>query len=222
MSYVLTNCQIKMKSRVKSIIEPWRTLTGSATIPADQCYVTLCGPMSVGGGPLFPNCELLHLTREGLIEPGQFHGIEHDEAVWRDNLGAVERAFTKRDKPYLHDPEDLLTVLSRLVRDKKQIAVLNIDLQVGPKEGIWFLTRALSMLNTTPGHSALVVWNVLAKNPYRGGQDMGPDLEAALRRDPRFTRARRNGRWESPRQVRYSRAHTTMHSLVLCRRGVTP
>jgi len=214
----LTNCPTKAKSRVKSIIEPWKVLTGKDAVPLSQCYVTLCGPMSNGKGRLLPNCELLQLTQEGFIAPDQFHGIERDETVWRDNLSAVESTFTGRRKPHLHDPEDLLTVLGRMLRMKKRVAVLNIDLQVGPKEGIWFLTRALSMLNTASDHPGLVVWNVIVKSPYRS-RDMAPDMEAVLRGHPRFERARRRGRWESPRQVRYRRAHTTMHSLVLCREG---
>jgi hypothetical protein len=215
----LTNCPTKAKSRVKSIIEPWKTLTGQDSVPANECYVTLCGPMSGGNGYLFPHCELLHLVREKFIEPEQFHGIERDETVWRNNVSAVERTFGRNGKPCLHEPEDLIAVLGRLLSAKTRIAVLNIDLQVGPKAGIRFLTRALSMLNTMPEHPALVIWNVLVKSPYRG-RDMTPDLEVVLRGDPRFQRARARGQWVSPRQVRYRRAHTTMHSLILCRQGV--
>jgi hypothetical protein len=76
------------------------------------------------------------------------------------------------------------------------------------------------MLNTSAGHSVLVVWNVILDSPWRD-LDMTADIDATLRNHDRFERARFQGRWFSPRQIRYRRAHTTMHSLVLCRVGTS-
>jgi hypothetical protein len=210
----LTNCPTKVKAREASIIKPWHL----EAVPSDQAYVTLCGPMS-SRGRLLPNCELKHLVRERFIEPRQFHGIECKESVWHNNVRAVEReGYPVGNSPILHPRGDLLAILSGLVRSGTKIAVLNIDLQVGPKEGIRPLTRSLSILNEMPAHPALVVWNIIVKSPYRG-LDMSYDLEAVLRGHVRFQRTRLSGGWVSPAQVRYQRAHTTMHSLVLHRQG---
>ena len=211
----LTNCPTKVKARVASIIKPWHL----DAIPSSQAYVTLCGPMTTKNSTtLLPNSELKHLVRERFIEPRQFHGVEYKEDVSRRNAEAVDsEGYPASNRPTLYHG-DLLVVLSELLRKKVKIAVLNIDLQVGPKEGTYPLTRALSMMNTMPKHPALVVWNVMLKTRYRK-QDMTPDLEAVLLKDSRFRRARARGHWESPRQVRYWRSNITMHSIILTRPG---
>jgi hypothetical protein len=66
---------VKQRAREKTIIEPYRKLTGNRSLPENQQYVSMCG---------FQNgdkCEIQTLTKNKLIKEEQFMGIDRERYI---------------------------------------------------------------------------------------------------------------------------------------------
>ena len=212
-------CPIKIAARRATIIEPWLKLSGGNAIDTDRQYITLCGPLYDDQGELQPLCEPLHLAAEGLITLPQFHGIERDATIFKNNAAVVGQSFPFGERPVLHHG-DLVDVLDGAFgAGSLRPAIVNLDLMIGPKGGMTPLARTLSILNKLEG-PMLVVWNVIVERTFPQRQDMRQQLEFAEKHDL-LALAIQEGSWICYGQLEYpgtgSRSKTTMCSIIMWR-----
>jgi hypothetical protein len=210
---------IKVKSREFSIINRWKALSGRGSIPTDSTYITLCGSMFDGSGQLIQSCELNHMVESGIINPQQFHGIDRDPTVCSSNRSALEATYRTGYRPTIHQG-DFIDQLERLINQGvSRVSILNLDLQEGPENGIYHLTRALSLLNTLESTQTLVNWNIITNNPYHHNIDDRQRVFQILNSDQRFQWAITSGGWVPDNALEYKRPHTGMKSFMFWRPG---
>jgi hypothetical protein len=77
--------QSKIEARKATIIEPYVKHFKRKNIPNNTEYWSMCGRCATPEGTLVPGCELDYLTKEGLITPDQFHGVELSGDIHEDN-----------------------------------------------------------------------------------------------------------------------------------------
>ncbi len=165
------HCPTKLAYRQKAIVEPWRKLNRGA-IPRHRQYVTLCGPLDFNA----EGSELVQLSNAGLFEMDQVYGIEKDESVFLENQ---ELASYQLVKPHvvLGEMVDALRHLFDTVPGFSP-AIINMDLMVGPTNGLEDLQNVTSMLEYyIPDDPTMLVWNVILQRG--GGAKWSKQLKAA-------------------------------------------
>jgi hypothetical protein len=203
----------KQRARRISIIEAYRDLSGKQVLPEDLDYVTLCGPMSQEG-KLLPNCELIQVLKEGLISsPAQFHGIEKEPAIHRENQLAVAVRFSK-PAPHLYKGELSDVLDDNLHRQHFRPGIVHVDLLAAPKAAVRTMARVLSSLDHF-SWPMLIVWNVIIARGYPSRLDFRDNLKAVdafLGNDERLRRL-----FEMEYPGTSNRSATTMRSFILWR-----
>jgi len=77
----------KVKSREETIINSYRDIFKSYSIPLDSQYWTMCGQCfdKEETAKIRKGCEIEHMVSSGLIKPEQFHGVETNSDIYKFN-----------------------------------------------------------------------------------------------------------------------------------------
>lgn len=170
-------CPRKREARQRSVIDPLRNAFGSK-LPGSQQYWTLCGPMA-SQGHLLNGCELNHLLDEGLIAPGQFHGVEKVRPVFEANQRAIETAFPTGTGPKLFHGDFADVLKEFLKKGQLRPGLVNVDTMSEPRLAAVLLTQVLDILDHAPGQP-LVIWNVILQRPRYGIRYTTSNLRESL------------------------------------------
>jgi len=175
-------CPRKHQARDLTVVQAYRNLTGLRSIPKDQQYWTLCGPLADSTGGLQPGCELIHVLEAGLLlRPSQFHGVERLEEVHLASLAAVRGAFRGK-QPNLYHGEFHTVLEQALSRKALKPAIVNLDTLYEPTSAAVLLGQVLHLLNYVPGPK-MVILNVIVDNPRYGRRHSMQRLVEAVRSD---------------------------------------
>ena len=72
-------CETKINARMENV-NIYRKLTGNYSIPKDRTYWTLCNKQ-----PDIEGSEIVQMIASGLIEKRQFHGVDNNEDIIKQN-----------------------------------------------------------------------------------------------------------------------------------------
>lgn len=75
----------KLTARRDTILNLYKDFTGLQKLPPDKQYWTMCATC-IEDGKIKEGSELHQVLEEGFITPGQFHGVDIDESVYRQNI----------------------------------------------------------------------------------------------------------------------------------------
>lgn len=185
----------KHAARQATIIEPYREQFGQ-TAPGQ--YWTMCAR---GGA------ELSQVIDAGLIEPGQFHGVDHDARV-------IEANRAEFPEIAWHDSDFYYAMVN--AGRKFQPSIVNADLVEMPALGAPYIAKIMSLLTATKTDMLLVTNFVIATRHHP--EVKFDQIVEALECCPPYRLAMRSGLWENVLYYRYGgtglRARTLMGSLV--------
>lgn len=203
----------KVEARVKTIIEPYRDVFGEK-LPEGRQYWTLCGQMGDEGG-IHPFCELGHMTRVGLIDPGQFHGVEGKEDTHRMNVKALQPSF---EGAHLYHGLFLEVLDRELGKGLLRPGIVYLDLIQEPRGAVRELSRLLDLLNQTRGQTMLVCNMILSNWRRRTLRHTWREVVDQLEKCALFRVAIREG-WEQYQGLVFTYGTATlMGTIVFVRR----
>lgn len=144
-------CEKKRASRIESILLPFRKFTrgGKRILPPGQ-YWTLCGQCTLEDGSPASGSEIGQLTQLGFIKPEQFHGIDMDGKIIRNNRRAYpEAAWTQG--------EFLETISQQMVLPDFHPQVIHFDSMSMPQTLVPTVERLFHLMNHIKGRLMIVV-----------------------------------------------------------------
>jgi len=136
------NDPTKQAVRTDTIIYPYRKLFGEK-LPPEKQYWTLVGQLGEGS-------ELDQVVKAGLIEPGQYHGVDFADK------GQAPPAHT-----YIGELSD--EIRKAHYEERFDPGIVYIDTMYEPEKAIELLLLILRTVNKTSG-PCLVTWNVVIGN----------------------------------------------------------
>jgi hypothetical protein len=150
----------KQEARQATIIDAWRGLTNTASIPRGRQYWTLCGLL--GTSRVEPGSELDQVVKAGLIEPQQYHGVERDPLIHEWNQKSVAQTYPTAS---LYAGEIQRVLDQELLRGRLNPAIVNLDTEQQPEAAVNLLGSVLDILNQTKGRLLLVL-NVVIEQKH--------------------------------------------------------
>lgn len=180
------SCPKKQQARLETILVQYRLHFGNA-VPADKQYWTICGQCADPDGEPLNGCEIWQLLEDGLIEPGQFHGVEINPAIHELNV----RAFPEIN---WHHDDFYRAMVAAQDRGEFNPAVVNADLPKTPDGGAAYISKVMALLTATTKEVMLVV-NLITKSRYYPSKDGGYIIER-MSKMPQFKYAVAEGKWD--------------------------
>jgi len=169
-------CPKKLKARKDTIIDMYRKHFYDK-LPKEKQHWTMCGQCSTEDNQIATGCELDQLTKEGLITPNQFYGVETQKEIAMSNsLLETEANFINNDfyKAMVEADND----------DNFNPAIVNADMISMPKSAAEYLSKIIAFLTERVNDIMLVCNLVLRCRCKHVG---GSDIIKALNELPRFT-----------------------------------
>jgi hypothetical protein len=150
----------KVAARHDTVIYPYYSIFGQS-IPKNEQYWTLAGNVGNNEGEINPECEALQVTNSKLVSPNQFFGVDVSEEVISKNKILLPKFNWMNGR------------LSQVARQTPKFnpAIINIDHHKMIEAASSDLFSMISILNKIEKPNILLVFNVLAKNPYNGYED---------------------------------------------------
>lgn len=150
----------KVNSRSEAIILPYHRYFSNA-IPQDKQYWTMCGAHFNEQGRL--EGEFGHLTREGLIQPNQFNGVDIEPSIIDTN-----RQYYPDVNWHCGDFRDVMS--EAVVNGNFNPAIINYDGVMQSKRGAKYLKRILSFIDHNVNDDLMLVANFLLNSPYQSDE----------------------------------------------------
>jgi len=156
----------KLHARNETIISKYHEAFGMNSVPADKQYWTLCGLLTDGKGGKNKNNEYYHVTKKNeitgvpFITPQQFHGVEREEPIYRQN----KEAFP--ELRIFHG--DIFTVMNNFAANPRNIyapGFVNLDLISMVDRSADYLPKLLEFVGGYDG-PIMFVCNVVMKTFY--------------------------------------------------------
>ena len=179
----------KKLARSKTIITTYREELGHQRLPEDKQYWSMpaqCVNNNGHLGKLIPNTELHQLSsRKGLILPEQFHGVDHNAAVYEAN-----RLYPGAN--WYHG--DFYDTISYAMDNDPSFnpGVVNVDTVSEPRLGVELFCKVLYRLRDV--RDVLFVGNFIRRN--RGRWYNVTDLVNILHADPKFRQVADTLEWD--------------------------
>lgn len=164
---------VKIESRYKTIIDLYRKIFKSESIPEGKQYWTMCGAHYKNNAPL--KGEFGCLIDSGLIKPQQFYGIDREEKIIEIN---------KKYYPninWIHG--DFVDTMNHYI-SKKQFfpAIINYDGIMQPKFGVDYLKKIIITIDGNIPDEILLIANFVLTNPYNRSKELVFNLEDIVKR----------------------------------------
>jgi hypothetical protein len=156
-------------------------------IPADKQYWTLCGQCSTSDGEPLDGCELQQVTKTGLIQPDQWHGVEINEAIHQMNVAAYPN-----HNWYCDDFYHAMVVAQ--AENRFSPGIVNVDFPHSPDGAAAYLARVMALLAAT-STNVLVVANVILRMRYYKAKT-GDYFMELMNRCHQFRYALQEGNWK--------------------------
>lgn len=170
------SCHEKQEARNDTIKSFRSSLVGTSLQ-----YWTLAGPCG-RAGKIKAGSELDWATREGLIEPHQFHGVDCSQLVTDRNRSLPGNWYCGDFFETLRDCEKL------------QPGLINYDSMLMPARGAEYLARILYLVRDF--RDLVVVGNFVIRNRYYCAERS--DVLRQLQREPLYQAAWRTNHWSMP------------------------
>jgi len=145
----------KVKARNETIINMYRSIFGTQSIPENKQYWTMCGQNGDENGNLKKDCELEHITSSRLITENQFFGVEKNKQIFEINkkiskiarwINDLYQAIIKEDNKNNFNP-----------------AIINIDhVKMPHSGGVNDIVKILYLSDKTT-NNVMVVGNLVLK-----------------------------------------------------------
>lgn len=178
----------KQRARSKTIIEVYREVFQHKALPEGKQYWSMpaqCVNNNGQTGELIPHTELHQLVKAKLIEPWQFHGVDHSSSVFKANC-------LYNYANWYH--ADFYDALSEAVDDDPEFnpGIVNVDTISEPRRGVELFGKVLDRLVHV--RDVLFVGNFIVKN--RGNWHTLEELVETLRNDPKFKHVAPTLEWD--------------------------
>lgn len=174
----------KKRYRQECIIGPTQKLFGTS-LPPDKQYWTLCGAHFNKKTRTPLKGELGHAVDSGLIQPNQFHGVDHAvDASGKPIIIPQNRKFYPRANWH---QGDFLEQMKKANKDKKfNPAVVNFDGVQQVKFSSSYVSKMFSFFDRAVPGAMLLVTSVILKSPYprQKERDGNEFIEALVDCDP--------------------------------------
>lgn len=179
-----SSCDRKRLAREETVIQAYQQLMGLESLPDDQEYWTLCGPLWGPSEGFDETSDLGHILGSGLLRrASRAHGVERDQETYERNIKVVAQSFPRNNRPHLHQG-DLLEVLQEAsVSNCLHPGLVNLDTLHEPPRAVRLLAEVLNVLNYLPGRK-LVVLNAIVEQKARGRKSGRNELEAEILKNP--------------------------------------
>jgi hypothetical protein len=206
----------KQKVREMTIVEPYRKLFGSS-LPESLQYWSLCGQLG-SNGTLQSGCELDYVVSRGLVTPGQFHGIEGNPEIFREN----QKCLTGKYKcAHLYQGE-FTDVLDQALGEKTlRPGIVYLDAIQCPEGALDLLATTLDILNCVQCPTILT-WNFVKGNRYQGRDYSWDSIIQSAKKNKLFQKSLSSwNQLDDGKVFEYpgtGRSCTTMASVVLYRK----
>lgn len=160
---------LKVAARHDTVIYPYFSIFGKS-IPKSEQYWTLAGSVSNDQGKVNSDCEAMQVLRNGLVKPDQFFGVDVSEEVINKN---------KELLPNFNWHHGRLSQIARRTPNFNP-AIINIDHHKMIDRASSDLFSMISILNGMKKKNILLIFNVLAKNPYDGHEEKEESIISKL------------------------------------------
>ena len=179
-----SSCDRKHLAREETVIQAYRKLTGLESLPEDQEYWTLCGPLVDRSGAFSETSDLGHVLSSGLLRrASRAHGVERDPETYERNVQAVAQSFPKNNRPHIHQGELLEVLQEASVSNCLHPGLVNLDTLHEPPRAVRLLAEVLNILNYLPGRK-MVVLNTIVEQKARGRKSGRNEIEAEILNNP--------------------------------------
>jgi len=201
----------KLAARQATIIGYYRDCFGCA-IPADTQYWSMCGQCVAPTGEFQVGCELDQITKEGLIQPAQFHGVEINPEITEANRNGCPQAHWYCDDFYL-------SMLKAKAQNKFTPAIVNADFINMPVRACGYFSDILALLSVCKGGIMLVGNMVMEFQRFPHRNRDAEFILQKLNKQPQFQFALKTADWRfDQKYYRYAgtgkESRTTMGSII--------
>ena len=177
-------CKRKLQAREETVIQAYRTLTGRESLPDDQEYWTLCGPLVDRYGAFSETSDLGHVLSSGIVRrASKAHGVERSLTTHENNFKAVEEHFPRGYRPHLHHGDLIEVMKEASASGYLNPGLVNLDTIHEPERASRLLGEVLNILNYLPGRK-LVVLNTIVEQKVRGRRFTRQQLEEKILENP--------------------------------------
>ena len=159
----------KRMARLNTIIKPYRAVFNKS-VPIGEQYWTLCGKLTKNDKTENTHSEYNQLLRHQLITPEQFHGVEREISIHRENV-------TCHPELNLYYGDFFETMINS---DNFNPAIINADLLHLPQEAARYMMQILYYLSKIPKTSIMVVCNLILDNPRASKKSRKGDVNLFL------------------------------------------
>lgn len=180
------SCPKKQRARWETIVAQYRRHYSEA-LPPEKQYWTICGQCATAIGEPLDGSEPAQVISEGLVLPGQFHGVELNSEIHALNVKAFPCLNWINDDFY-H---------AMVVEQSKGTfnpAVVNADLPQTPDGGAGYIGKLMAFLTATAG-DVLFVANMILRMKYYTAKD-GDYVLKLLNDYPQFRYAMSVANWK--------------------------
>jgi hypothetical protein len=149
-------CHRKEQSRYDTIIDAYKDIFKTDSIPSDRQYWTLCNYQADDMGNVPDASEIAQIVNSGLLSINQFYGVELLSEAIEHNKKYIPDA--KWFNGSLYD-----TIVDNM--DNFNPSIINIDLNCMMDKSIHIITRMLKLINILKTENIMIVLNVMVTNP---------------------------------------------------------
>lgn len=152
-----SHCPKKAAARQATILDPYRAIFGHS-VPVDQQYWSMCASCADHRG-VIEGSELHKILEAGLIHPYQFHGVDRDPSIFRENSKYLGSNW------YCND--FLLAMQQSHAAGQFRPAIINADLIYMPPKGSQYIASILDFLDGAGLTDTIVIANIVLKSHNR-------------------------------------------------------
>jgi hypothetical protein len=165
--------EVKIEARYKTIIDIYRKIFKSDSIPKDKQYWTMCGAHYKNDGPL--KGELGCLDESKLIDPTQFYGIDREEKIIEINKNYYPHI------KWIHG--DFVDIINKYInKNQFKPSIVNYDGIMQPKYGVDYLKKIIMTIDGSVPDKLLLIANFVITNPYNRSKELVFNLEDIVKR----------------------------------------
>jgi len=149
-------CHKKKLSRQDTIIDAYRNIFNTHSIPLDRQYWTLCNYQADNMGNITEASEIGQMVNSELIKINQFYGVD------------ILPEVIKHNKKYITNANWFTGSLYDIIIDNLDYfnpSIINIDLNCMMNKSIHIITRILELINALKTKNIMIVLNVMITNP---------------------------------------------------------
>lgn len=149
----------KVNYRYDAVISPYQSFFGQS-LPKNKQYWTLCGAHFDEHGPMQEGSEFLQLTESKLITPQQFHGVDREDSIIKENQQIHPEATW-------HCGDAIEAVKAAILRKNFNPAIFHFDGVNETQVTAEYVARLFRMFDDFVPDELLFVITLVMKNPYR-------------------------------------------------------